>query len=406
MWLYLILFFIPVGGYFATLKGNNRNVLFLGGYLTLLALFVGLSDMLGGYDRYIYGEVFDSIANMTTHRENYALNGAFYYFPGEAGYTLINIIFSFFTENRYIFIFFYTLLIYLLLFISLKDYAKNYHLALILFMGLWFYFSFTYLRQVLGATVAWLSIRYIVKRDFIKFLLVFLVAWSIHKSAIIFFPIYFIPVKKFSKQFIIRFMLLVLIVGISPIPNALFSAYGDVSVVERAADYNASGGIRIAYLLESGFFLILLLSQYRYLTARKTDIVMFNIALLFCAILLFFIQSENGGRLSWYYMIGLIVTLTNLLTIGRNREIVSFMIIALCFFLYVRIYNDWQVFLNLYPYKTFLTNGFRKGDYSYDNYEYDHSYDKNKLYRVPFRCEINIVPKDNGIDNKQKHILE
>lgn len=388
MWLYLLIFSIPVLFYYLRVKSQSQLV-FLACYLLFLALFVGMSDMFGGYDRYIYGEVFDSIADTTTEHGSYSANNVFDYFPSEPGYTLLNIFISFFTANRYIFILVITFLIYTLLFVSLKKYADNYAFAVILFMGLWFYFSFTYLRQVLGATIVWLSIDYIVQRRVWKFLLVVLIAMSVHKSAIIFFPVYFIPMRKFPPGKIIRLMLLVLLVGISPIPNALFSAYGDVSSVEMQKDYSASGGFRIAYALEAFFFIYFIISRYRYVKTDRQSIVMLNMTLLFCATLLFFVRSENGGRLSWYYMIGLIVTISQLATTGVNKRQVSLFMIALCLFLNVRIYNSWQVFLNLYPYKTFLTDGFRRGDYSYNNYEYDEGYTNDKLYRAPFRFEIN-----------------
>ena len=388
MWLYLLIFSIPVLFYYLRLKSQSQLV-FLASYLLFLALFVGMSDMFGGYDRYIYGEAFDSIADTTTEHGSYRANNAFDYFPSEPGYTLLNIFISFFTANRYIFILAITFLIYTLLFVSLKKYADNYAFAVILFMGLWFYFSFTYLRQVLGATIVWLSIDYIVQRRFWKFLLVVLIAMSVHKSAIIFFPVYFIPMRKFPPRMIIRLMLLVLLVGISPIPNALFSAYGDVSSVEMQKDYSASGGFRIAYALEAFFFIYFIINRYRYVKTDRQSIVMLNMTLLFCATLLFFVRSENGGRLSWYYMIGVIVTISQLATTGVNKRQVSLFMIALCLFLNARIYNSWQVFLNLYPYKTFLTDGFRRGDYSYINYEYDEGYTNDKLYRAPFRFEIN-----------------
>ena len=388
MWLYLLIFSIPVLFYYLRLKSQSQLV-FLASYLLFLALFVGMSDMFGGYDRYIYGEVFDSIADTTTEHGSYSANNVFDYFPSEPGYTLLNIFISFFTANRYIFILVITFLIYTLLFVSLKKYADNYAFAVILFMGLWFYFSFTYLRQVLGATIVWLSIDYIAQRRFWKFLLVVLIAMSVHKSAIIFFPVYFIPMRKFPPRMIIRLMLLVLLVGISPIPNALFSAYGDVSSVEMQKDYSATGGFRIAYALEAFFFIYVIINRYRYVKTDRQSIVMLNMTLLFCATLLFFVRSENGGRLSWYYMIGVIVTISQLATTGVNKRQVSLFMIALCLFLNVRIYNSWQVFLNLYPYKTFLTDGFRRGDYSYNNYEYDEGYTNDKLYRAPFRFEIN-----------------
>ncbi len=389
MWIYLLIFAIPVLFFYVQAKKQNQ-VVFLACYLVFLALFVGMSDMFGGYDRYIYGEAFDAIADTTSAHGRYWANGDFGYFPSEKGYTVLNILISYFTANRYIFILIITFIIYSLLFVSLKKYASNYPFALILFMGLWFYFTFTYLRQVLGATIVWLSIDFIVRRKFWKFLLVILIAMSIHKSAIIFSPVYFVPIKKFPLRQVILVMAGVLLVGMSSIPNSLFAAYGDMSSVEMQRYYSASGGFRIEYALEAFFFLYLILSRYRLIKDDKQSIVMLNFALLFCATLLFFIRSDNGGRLSWYYMIGVIVTISQLVTTGVNKKELSILLIVMCLFLNVRVYNSWQIFLNLYPYKTFLSNGFRKGDYSYINYEYDETYTINKLYRTPFRFEINL----------------
>lgn len=180
------------------------------------------------------------------------------------------------------------------------------------------------------------------------------------------------------------------VVGLSPIPNTLFMLYGDVSVIEMQSDYHSAGGFRIAYVLEAVFFLYVILTNYRYVGNKPVDYVTLNMALVFCAVLLFFVRSENGGRLAWYFMLGVIVTVSNLIVRGSNRSAWSALAIGVCLFLYVRVYTSWQVYLNLYPYKTFLTNGFRAGDYSHEFYEYDSGYDKDKLYRAPFRIEFNL----------------
>ena len=109
-------------------------------------------------------------------------------------------------------------------------------------------------------------------------------------------------------------------------------------------------------------------------------------ALIFCGILLLFVRSENGGRLSWYYMIGIIATITSICTYKTNiQNKIPLFLIGLSLFLYIRIYTGWQVYLNLYPYKTFFTNGVRVGDYSWENYEYNHEYDNDKFCRKAFR---------------------
>jgi len=115
------------------------------------------------------------------------------------------------------------------LFVSIKDYVNDYSFAIIVFMGLFFFFTFTYLRQVMGVVTAWLSIRYIIKRKLIPFLLVVFIAFSLHNSAIIFLPLYFIPITKFSRVTVLSIMVMCLLIGLSSIPSSLFEVYGEVA---------------------------------------------------------------------------------------------------------------------------------------------------------------------------------
>ena len=391
MWLYLLIFFIPVFFFLSTNPGRNQNSSFLFLFLLGLSLFVGFSDMFGGYDRYIYGEIFDNIADITTTKGKYAESIYYNFYSSEIGYTFLNVLISFFTENRYIFILIVTLIIYTCLFISLRKYTENYPLAVVLFMGLWFFFTFTYLRQVLAATVIWLSIQYVIERKFWKFLVVFLIGFSMHNSAIIFFPLYFIPLKKFSPKLIVGVMLFLLLLGLSSLPNSLFEVYETSSIVERHAEYNASGDLRIAYILEAFFFLYLILKSYKYIPTDKSHVVLLNMALIFCGILLLFVRSENGGRLSWYYMIGIISTIT---LIGSHRYNIktmgTFLILGISLFLYLRIYTGWQAYNYLSPYKSFLTNGYRDNDDIRKIYEYNYNYDSDKFCRKAFRFTLNL----------------
>ncbi|SFG53578.1 EpsG family protein [Prevotella sp. KH2C16] len=383
MWLYLIIFLIPLVLLVSGKQKTNKNAQQLAVYLTFLALLVGISDMLGGYDRYIYGEVFDSIADVTTVHGNYLDNYAFNFYGTEVGYSLLNVLISYITANRYIFILIITVIVYTLLFFSIRKYTANYPFALILFLGLWFFFSFTYLRQVLGATIAWLGIQYITDRKLWRFLLVWIIAFLMHNSAIVFLPMYFVPIRKFNKTTVLWVMAGLLVLGISPLPNMLFEAYGESAIAERANEYDSAGAFRIEYFLEAAFFLYFIFIKYNDIPNEKKHIVLLNMALVFCAILLFFIRSENGGRLSWYYMMGIISTLTYLATDKKRISGYALLLIGVSFLLYMRIVLLWGVLLT--PYKTFLTDGTRKGDFIYQKYEYDFDYANDKMYRSPIR---------------------
>ena len=250
-------------------------------------------------------------------------------------------------------------------------------------MALWFFFTFTYLRQVIGATIAWLSIQYIIKRDWKRFLLVMFIAYSFHNSAIVFLPMYFVPVRKFTQKQVLTVMAVALLIGLSPVPQALFAAYGEVDANRaNAATYAMDAGFRWAYLIEAIFFLYVILRNYKNISNHAKDVVMLNMALVFCAILLVFIRSENGGRLGWMFMIGVMCTLTNVCV--KNKKVLSqgVLLFVVCFLLFFRILDGWGVLL--YPYKTFLTDGYRAGDVTHEQYEYDEHYDTDKFYRPAF----------------------
>jgi hypothetical protein len=350
-----------------------------------LGIFIGLGDMLGGYDRYIYADLFDSMADVTHAGGNPWKSYSFDFYGGEFGYGTLCALLSYITGNRYIFILILTMIIYILLIMSFREYVDNAPFSVIIFMGLWVFFTFTYLRQVIGCTVVWLSAKYIINRDLKKYLLVWFIGYSFHNSVLLFLPMYYLPIKKFPREWVVLVMFGALLIGLTPIPQGLFDLYGEVEA-ERAnvAGYSMDAGFRWAYLVEVIFFLYIILMNYRNISRQKKDIVMLNMALAFCAILLVFIKSNNGGRLSWMFMIGVFCTFSNV-CVKRGRLLQhGVLMILICLGLYLRIYNSWQAYQLCYPYKTFLTDGYRAGDPMRELYEYDYGYDEDKFYRPAF----------------------
>ncbi len=379
MALYIIIFLVIVFLYVMTLY-NPQSARVLMVIMAFLAIFVGISDMLGGYDRYIYAECFDQLANRMRGGRNIFASALFRLYGTEFGYCFLNVGVALFSANRYIFILVATLIVYTCLYFSFKRHTNNYAFAIILFLGLWFFFSFTYLRQVLGVSIAWLALIYVSKRDLKRFLIVVFIAATFHNSAIILLPLYFIPLRPFDKAKILIVMGVIFLLGLTDGPATLFEAYGgvveDTRVQQNLAD---SSGFREAYLVEAVFFLFLILTNYDLITETEEQTVMTNTALVFCGILLFFVKSENGGRLAWYYMMGVISTLTYITTCQQRVTYKAMALIVVSFLLYMRILIGWGVFL--FPYKTFFTDGVRKGDKIYNQFEYDHHYAKDKFYR-------------------------
>ena len=211
MFLYFLILIVAFVYYVLAHKTNKSNSpLLLGVFFLYCALFIGLGDMIGGYDRYIYGEMFDTIADATDSGRDYSrllflVNGR------EYGYFLWEILVSQVTANRYIFILLSSLLMYFLYYKAFRKYINDYPLAAIVFLGLFFYFSITYMRQALAVGIVWQGIKYIYERKAIKFFLIVALAYSFHNSALVFAVAYFIPIKKYSKKTILYFLMLCLL---------------------------------------------------------------------------------------------------------------------------------------------------------------------------------------------------
>ena len=273
-----------------------------------------------------------------------------------------------------------------------KAFAKNlpnYPLGIILFLGMVFFFTFTYLRQVLAFSVAWLGVTYLIEKKFWKFFLIVLLVAFLHKSGIVFAALCFMPMKKLKPALVVIVLLVCAAIGLSGVTGALYDAFSNVSYDVNMGNYNADSGARVAYLLEVIFFVWLILANYKKIEENRRNIIFLNMAWCFCALLLLFIRSSDGGRVAWFFTLGIIYTVTLICTTADNHRRVKngfgMLIIAVMLALYIRVYNSWQVYNNLYPYKTFLTDGHRYPDYSWERYEYDHRYDQDKFHRPAFR---------------------
>lgn len=384
MWIYILIFIIAFFLYFVTKETSEQSKIVLGLYLLGLALLVGCADMLGGYDRYIYGEIFDQMAIITQAKGDVTLSTGYMLYSSEWGFLMFNQLIGYITLNRYVFIFIVTIVVYTLLFISIKRYCRNYPFAVIVFLGLWFFFTFTYMRQVMAATIGWLSIKYVIDRKPIQFFLIVFIAFTFHNSAIVLAPFYFIPARKYDQVFVFFVLIGALAVGMGDFISGLVAesdAFVNATRAEQNANFIAEGTFRIEYFIEAIIFAGILIWKYdAFDDNNRKEIVLLNMALLFCAILLLFVRSENGGRIAWHYMMGIIAAITHLATNPKHKsEALNGALLMMFGVLFLRIVFTWGTLLS--PYKSFFTEGHREGDNIYNIYEYDAKYDVDKFYK-------------------------
>lgn len=359
-------------------KSSDKKTFFL--FFMIIATFVGFGDMIGGYDRYIYGEVFDTIADETWTGRNYTRllylkNGI------EWGYFGWQILLSYITENRYIFIFISTLTVYLLYYKAFIKYFDDYPLVNIVFLGFLYYFTMTYLREVIAIGIAWQGVNYIWQRKPIKFFLIMALAATFHTSILIFAIMYFIPRKRYSKSSVIRFLTLCLLIGTTSLPISVLSTAGDATMKGNYTD--ETQGFRIEYIIEVIFIIWVIFKNYRIIPKDKKTLTFINMSYALCGVLLFFMRFGQGGRFGWPFFLGLFYTFPKICDSKKAPKNLKAFIIIVCFALFMRITITWGP-INLLPYKTFLTDGIPSAPNVYERYEYDRKYTLDKFYRPAF----------------------
>lgn len=363
-------------------RKDSTVIIALSVWTLFISLICGLKDMLGGYDSYIYSEIFDLTSDELDSDVPWTKTTAFISNPTELGYALFVTLLGYITANRYIFFLIYALLLYTVLYHHVKAYSKYPVVAFFILFTVFYFFTFTYMRQVLAASIAWFSIPYAIKRKPVYFFLLIGIAITFHNSALLFANVYWIANKHFTRAQISLLFVLSLILGFTPLGTFVFGIFGDALNEEKTSTALAfSNQARIEYIFEAIFFFVIIMINYEKIARDKLSLCMLNIALLFTLVLTFFVRFTDGGRMSWYFFIGIAVTISQICISGhKQHKWVIYCVLSVLFF---RVLVSWGGLLS--PYKTCLSIGVRDKDAIWERYEYDHQYDNDKFYRTPIK---------------------
>lgn len=222
----VILIYIFIGSIFLRLRDKNtlkRKKQYVYIVSILLILQSGLRNLAVGDDTYAYNTAF--IAANTKYTYSEVFSNLNMYLTGKAdsdfGYIFIEKFFSDILNGNFrIFLF----LIAILFFISLAKFILNNTnklsdiiVAYTIYSALYFsFYSITGIRQTIAMAIVMFSIPHIKDKKIIKFFVLFILALTIHKSAIIFILFYLINrFKKVGKySFFLALFLFPLMMGL------------------------------------------------------------------------------------------------------------------------------------------------------------------------------------------------
>ncbi len=258
-------------------------------------------------------------------------------FKGEFGFYFLQSMLHHLSNDPQILVFTTALITNVLIVTVLYKYSRMIELSLFVFIasGL-FTVTMNGIRQSLAAALIFAATAYILNGSWKKFLLVVLLAATIHQSALIFIPIYFIIRREAWTKvtFILLLIAVVIAFEFNTFSNLLFSALSDTSY-GHYSDFQ-EGGANLLRVTVTGIPLLIAFlgrEKLRKLWPKSDYIV--NLSLL--GFIFMVIASRNWifARFDIYFQLYNLILISWIiqLFIKKERKVVYYALI-ICYFIY------------------------------------------------------------------------
>ncbi|MRI62407.1 EpsG family protein [Ornithobacterium rhinotracheale] len=352
---YILIFLLAI----LMLISNNKlfRVLLLGSMIFMC----GFRDMIGGFDVYIYSEVYEVLKG----------DFLFTYKAFEKGFLVYYWILQKVSYSREFMLFATTFVIFGGMALILKKLSPIYSVSLFMFFSKFFMFTFTYIRQETAMLVVATSLLFFLSNIRYKYIwgtILILLAGTIHRSALVFLVIPIIRDRKLSQIQYIFFSLILLVIVASPLGNLLLSSIAESADNEKLNIYmEKENNFNFLYLIEGGT-LLFLISNYRKHFQSSFDNFIINGTFAYTLITLISITNASLLRLTWYFYIFIILFIpTLIIKVPKIKNLALIILIsyfALLFFRYILTYGPGE----FYPYKSIFQDFNRNGRWEWMEY--------------------------------------
>ncbi len=340
-------------------KSINSNVLInKNGIASISFLILGVFVLFRGEE---VGN--DTLSYLLLYQEftNASVNIEYYAVRFEIGYLLLNKICTYISSNLQTIIIISGLITTIGYWYFIKKYSRSICLSLLMFICLRYYDqTMNIIRECIAIAIIFYSYRFIVKRNFFKFIICILLATCFHKTAIVFTIAYFVTLFRLSKKTLL--ILFIVSMGFMFSFGSIFQQI--LQIFDNYSYYDggeyAVGGIRIATILQliiqGALFIISLVIRKNIgneiLIKRGYD-SMLMIWAIAISITIVATQFNLLDRVAVYFNVFSIIVFPNILSEVKNirhREIlyiltITFLITYYCFILTYK--PEWN---RIYPY--------------------------------------------------------
>lgn len=194
---------------------KNRIVVTLP-FFTFMFVMAAFRDHLGGEDYKMYELYYSHVVGIGDYLKG--LYEPFYRSKTfETGFVILSSMIRSidFTNGPYVFAFMIAVVSFSIFLPSLKEYTPYVYIAILFYLyKAYFWHDFTLARQAIAIALFTFSIRYVLRKAYWKYIVINIVAFSMHHSAIILFPLCFFLNYRFSVRTIIITMSVAIVLSV------------------------------------------------------------------------------------------------------------------------------------------------------------------------------------------------
>jgi len=255
----------------------------------------------------------------------------------EIGYTFLNNLFSDLNIHYNLFLLIINGFAILLMYKFIKRNAYIGIIGLLIFFSDSFlYFNLSGVRQAIAISIVCFGFKYVLSKEYVKFILIIVLACSFHLSSFIFVFVCFIPRYKLSLKFIVIVLVTavlfnILLQSISDFITLFTLKNSEFYINQQVYEFNIVTAYYIGAIKRSVIiFLCLIYGEKMFKNSNSR--YLFNIYLLGFVIylVLYKISPDIGTRLSVYFTIFEIILAGNLIYFNNKISVKLFL-----FFIFV-----------------------------------------------------------------------
>lgn len=304
--------------------------------MTSMVLVAGLQNNIG--DTYYYMHSYNITQfNLETIK-----------FEGDFGFNLYQMVLQSISSDPQLLIFTTALFTHVLIIVVFYNYVKLFELSVYLFIASGLYtVSMNGIRQFLASAIIFAGTKYLIEGNFKRFVIIVLFASTIHTSAIIFLPIYFVVrMRAWSKPtFILIACAVLLIVAYNEFSDLLFTTI-EGSQYGHYKDFEEGGSSWMRVLVYSIPLVIAYFGREKLKRILPGSDVFVNLTVLNAIIVLIATQNWIFARFSIYFGLYNVVLIAWLTFLFRKKD-QKLIYYAIILFYFIYFYYEQVISLGL-----------------------------------------------------------